>query len=204
MTTSAIVPPNNGRFETLCVAVVFLSVTIASAAWGLTRDEQSGPPQLLQWQVSAFDGLGADDQAIHSALRVASSDITYWNYDLNKWPTPDELAEILLPPFYEDAFWSEHGSVDWQLHVSASAEHGGATIYTGSGGTMPDQSGYLLVFQHRHVGTGFADQAEVWINKDTKAPTPEGFKAESLVKAGWRQVVTYSGADEHARMKGSD
>jgi hypothetical protein len=190
------------RLETVLVATFAVMLTAVASGYALTRDPEQGQQQLLDWQVSAFADLGPVDQAIYSALSVAAEDITYWNYDLAVWPQPEDLASIVLPPFYQDAFWEQNGRVKWQLHESANVELGGTTVYSGTGGVAEGQSGYILVFQHRHAGTGFTDQAQTWVHSEVDAPLPESFRAESLVRLGWKLVVKYSGADEVARVGG--
>lgn len=191
------------RAETFWVtAAAVLALGLALAVWTV-RGSDTGMPAPLDWQVSAFTDLGPDDQAIHSALVVAAVDIGWYNYDFNAWPTPEELDELLMPPFQHDAFWLEHGEIDWQRRIEASTDNGGATAYLGSGGHNPGQSAFLLVFQHRHVGVSFATQAEVWVHDQINPTPPDSYKSESLVRAGWRQVVAYSGADEVTRLKGN-
>jgi len=202
MVTTRMIEPSSGRLETMLVSGLTAMVALGGIAYALTQDMTTGPQRLMQWQVSAFDGLSEHDQAIYSALSVAAQDITYWNYDLNEWPTPEDLEAIFLPPFAKDMFWQQHGEVEWRLHAAASKDHGGTTVYSGSGGKASAQSAYLLVFLHRHVGTGFADQPEIWVHEDTMASKPDSFKPEALIKAGWRKVVPHTGADERARLKG--
>ena len=45
-------------------------------------------------------------------------------------------------------------------------------------------------------------QIDIWIHRDVQGKVPDTTKAESLVAAGWRQVIVYSGADEFTRLKG--
>lgn len=191
------------RVETIAVFGAGLLLAVLATGFAWWHGDQHGMPELLDWQVSAFSDLGQDDQAIHSALSSASEEIGWYNYDFNTWPTPDELDEMLMPPFFKDAFWEQHGHVAWKLLAQASVNDGGATAYLGSNGTNPDQSSYLLVFQHRHLGAAYSNQSEIWTFPGQTPVLPTGYKAETLVKAGWRQVVAYRGDDEVARLKGN-
>lgn len=203
MSGSAIVQPHSGRLENLLVWAAAAILVVVAATSALTRGADTGTPPLAEWQVSAFDGLAADDQAIYSALSVSAEDIGWMQYDSGVWPDIPEIEEMLLPPFLKDAFWEEHGRVAWQLLASADFNHGGATAYTGRAGTNAGQSAYLLVYQHRHMGVSFSNQAQIWVHQQTEPEAPTGYTNENLVRAGWRQVVPYSGADEVARLKGS-
>lgn len=193
----------NDRIETVAVAAAVVAVALAAVLYAWAREAAGArAPRLLDWQVSAFSGLGPDDQAIHSALSVAAEEIGWMNYDFGDWPAPDELDKLLMPPFYKDEFWKSHGSVRWGLPQAAAVYQGGDTSYIGTGGGAPGQSAYLLVFRHRHVGATYSNQTEIWVHRDSNRARPESFKPEVLIKDGWRQVVAYSGADETARLKG--
>jgi hypothetical protein len=191
------------RRETLIVAAALLVTAIATAGFALVRGTGGVyAPQLLEWQVSAFKDLGADDQTIHSSLSVAAEDIGSLNFDFGDWPKPEELDKLLISPFYKDDFWKQHGSVQWRQLNAADFNRGGDTSYLGTGGTSPGQSAYLLIFRHRHIGSAYTNQTEIWVHRDVNAGPPELYRAEDLAKAGWRQVISYSGADEAAHQKG--
>ncbi len=204
MTTIANTARRGERIESLVVAAavgIVAAITLGYAF--LLGTVESGPPRLLDWQVSAFFDLGPDDQAIHSALSAAAEEIGAMNYDFGDWAKPDELDRLLMPPFYKDEFFARHGSVDWRQLGAADYTQGGDTAYFGSGGLAPDQSAYLLIFRHRHIGSAYSNQTEIWVNPNAKIAAPEAYRAEFLARAGWRQVIPYSGADEVARLKGN-
>jgi hypothetical protein len=193
----------------------------------LLRPERVGPPTPLSWQVRSFDGLGAVDQAIHSALLPAGEEIIWDNNDTGGWISLERAQELLLPPFYQDAFWKANGEVHWQLvlpgthlvhkgadddatvagptvsDVSKATLGQGATVYYGSAGHAPGQSAYLLIIGHAHAGVMWANQATIWVHRDPNAPYPAIVKPESLVGEGWRQVIPYDGASEIERVKGT-
>lgn len=203
MAVVSIIPDQKkGRLETLAVAAVTAIVVFAAALWGATRDANARLPQLLEWQVNSLTSLNDDDQAIHSALVVAGEEIGYLNQDFGDWPKAEELNDLLIAPFYKDSFWSQHGEIKWELIRAADYNHGGDTGYFGNGGNQQAQSAFLLLFRHRHVGSTYANQIDVWIHRDSAVGRPIETKAEALVAAGWRQVVMYSGADELVRLKG--
>lgn len=226
------VRPASGRADTwalLCCGLAVFALVAGFIAW---RPSQAGSPRLLSWQVSSFDGLGAADQAIHSALLPAAEEITIANNDTGGWITMEQAQASLLPPFYRDAFWKNNGEVQWQLilpgtheahvvrHDDADGHAGhpapqptpnavsegslgqGATVYYGADGHAPGQSAYLLVIGHAHAGVMWTNQATIWVHPDPHAPYPGVVKPEGLVGQGWRQVVPYNGSSEVERVKG--
>ncbi len=196
-------PQSANRQETWIVWILIVVIACGAIVYGWVRDDAAKQAPLLDWQVNSFSGLGVDDQAIHSALIVAGEEIGYMNSDFGDWPSAEELDTILLAPFYKDEFWKLHGSVNWKLIRAASYQDGGDTGYLGTSGDRPGQSAYLLLFRHRHVGAAYANQIDIWINRDPNGKVPDTTKAESLVAAGWKQVIVYSGADEFMRLKGT-
>ncbi len=203
MTSIAVISPRKyQRQESVLIgAVIALTVSLATA-FGVAESVNSGAPVLLDWQLSSFADLGADDQAIHSALSAAGEEIGSMNYDFGDWVKPEELDNLLVSPFYKDEFWTLHGSVSWELIRAADLKNGGDTAYLGTGGAVAGQSAYLLLFRHRHLGANYTNQVDIWMHRDVNARLPGDTKAESLVTAGWKQVITYNGADELTRLKG--
>lgn len=223
------VRPRSGRWETLGLLLAAAAVIASVSGYMLLRPQKVGPPAALSWQVRSFDGLGPVDQAIHSALLPAGEEIIWNNNDTGGWITLERAQELVLPPFYRDAFWKTNGQVHWQLilpgthlsharptdrhaddatappasEVSQATQGQGATVYYGSGGNVPGQSAYLLVIGHAHAGVMWANQATIWIHPNANAPYPAIVKAESLVGDGWRQVIPYDGNSEIERVKGT-
>jgi hypothetical protein len=176
-----------------------VAITVIYAA--MLPDEPA-PPPLLEWQVSAFSDLTAEDQAIHSALHAAVGEIDWYYYRLTAWPDIPALEEEYLPPFYRDAFWETNGSVQWTLGLPLNNDQG-ATYYHGAGGTVPGQSAYLLLMGHIHAGMLASNQNTIWVHEDPNAPYPEIVRQDSLIRAGWKKVIVYSGADELERLRGA-
>lgn len=214
-----VVRPASGRWESLGLLLATLAVTTGVLGYVMLRPERVGPPVPLSWQVRSFDGLGAADQAIHSALLPAGEEIIWFNNDTGGWITLEYAQKLLLPPFYRDVFWKTNGQVHWQLilpgthqahdpsadtasSVSQATQGQGATVYYGAAGRAPGQSAYLLIIGHAHAGVMWANQATIWVHRDPNAPYPGIVKPESLVGAGWRQVIPYDGASEVERVKG--
>lgn len=228
-----IIPPSSGRLESIVFFLATFLLLAITAAYVLLKPKQEGPPPLLDWQVSSFDGLSSVDQAIHSALLPAADEIIWANNDTGRWPTIAELQDTLLPPFYEDNFWQVNGEVKWQVIMPGANKTGeaapppppktnnglasfvapnavyqgtlgqGTASYYGSGGTAPGQSAYLIVIGHAHSGVYWINQATLWIHNNPNAPFPDILKPEGLVARGWRQIIPYNGASEVERVKGN-
>jgi len=201
MSLTVDVRPASGRHESLAVALVTVVVIGGTLAYAATRPETGAMPTLAEWQVSAFDGLGPADQAIHSAIGPAIEEAIF-RYDFDGyWPTAGELAESFISPFHQDIFWETNGQVDWALHRPEQTDQG-SVYYLGRAGQVPGQSAYLALIRHQHLNTVNTNQLDLWVHADPRAPEPTGVTPQSLVRQGWRQVVTYSGASEVERIKG--
>ena len=228
-----IIQPSSGRLESIVFFLITFVLVASTAGYILLKAKQEGPPPLLSWQVSSFDGLSEVDQAIHSALLPAADEIIWANNDTGRWPSIAELQDTLLPPFYEDNFWQVNGEVQWQVIMPGANKTGeaapppppksnnglasfvapnavyqgtlgqGTASYYGSGGKAPGQSAYLIVIGHAHSGVYWINQATLWIHKDPNAPFPDILKPEGLVARGWRQIIPYNGASEVERVKGT-
>ncbi len=202
MSDTLIISPQNGRLESAVVAVAFCAVVGVTAIYAAMQPDEPASPPLLEWQVSSFSDLTAEDQAVHTALFSAVGEIDWYFYRLRLWPDIPDLEEDYLPPFYKDAFWEKNGSLQWSLGRPLNNDQG-ATYYHGAGGTVPGQSSYLLLMGHIHAGMLASNQNTIWVHDDPNVPYPEIVRRDSLIRAGWKQVITYSGADELERLRGA-
>jgi hypothetical protein len=201
MSYAATVQPQNGRAESLLIAVATVLVIAVTVALAALRTEESAVQPMQDWQISAFSGLSPVDQAVHSSLDAAVGEINWYYYRLTAWPDVPDLEAEFIPPFYKDIFWETNGRVNWKLGLPLNSDQG-ATFYHGSGGTAENQSAYLLILAHIHAGMLPANQSTIWVNADPYAPFPDVVKPEQLILSGWKQVVPYSGKDELERLKG--
>jgi len=201
MSDALVISPQGGRVESAVVAFAVCAVVAITVVYAAMQPDEPAPPPLLEWQVSSFSDLTAEDQAIHSALYSAVGEIDWFYYRLTAWPDIPDLEEEYLPPFYKDAFWEKNGSLQWSLGLPLNNDQG-ATYYHGAGGTVPGQSAYLLLMGHIHAGMLASNQNTIWVHDDPNAPYPEIVRPDSLIRAGWKQVIPYSGADELERLRG--
>jgi hypothetical protein len=183
------------------VAIAVSAVVAFTIIYAALLPDEPAPTPLLEWEVSAFSDLSAEDQAIHSALHSAVGEIDWYYYRLTAWPDIPDLEAEYLPPFYKDAFWETNGSIKWTLGLPLNNDQG-ATYYHGAGGTVPGQSAYLLLMGHLHAGMLASNQNTIWVHDDPNAPYPEIVRPDSLIRAGWKKVIVYSGADELERLRG--
>ena len=208
---SDIVRPLSSRAETWLVAGITVFILLASGIGVASRRVEDTGQRLFDWQISAFYDLKQTDQAVYSALLAASEEL-WWIHDefltfgtpeqlADPWPTVEQLSEeYLLPPFAQDVAWSQQGEIQWERIASYSFE--GSTVYFGTGGTLPDQSAYLVMLSHVHKGAIWANGEFIWVHPDVNVPSPPTITRDSLIVNGWKEVVPYNGAMEVDRLKG--
>ncbi|MET0292954.1 MAG: hypothetical protein ABW136_11385, partial [Steroidobacteraceae bacterium] len=120
-----------------------------------------------------------------------------------RWPSPQDLEDFELPPFFKDRSWEQNGSLQWSLFEPlAEGEMQGSTMYLGTDGKLPAQGSFLVVIGHLHAGFQNKNVISIWWKKDTHAELPKSGFQDVLILQGWREVVPYSGAQEVQRMFG--
>ena len=195
-----IVRPAGAGHETL--AVLGASVLIVAAAasyigWGGAEQDVVALPAS---QVDARVDLNPAEQGIYADLRVAHDEIRY-TLDAGQ-PRPDAagLAALGLPPFVQDPSSATRGGHVWsdvaadarQAYLGRSAEAAVAGSFLmlapGPRAAMPSDA-----HGHGHGGSPAAGaepgQAEIWLNRTSQATVPARLDPDSLVAAGWRQVM---------------
>jgi hypothetical protein len=205
---TTMVRPASARLETLCILCVTAVLVAGTVALARTHAQAQQDSFIADWQVSAFSGLSAVDQANYNALMLAG-DIIQLTYDSAyrmgepHWLTVEELSVldegIGLAPFMRDVSWKQGGEVQWQLITSYLID--GSTVYFGNHGNVPGQSAYLLVIAHLHKGASYKNQSIVWIHRNPDVEAPRTVNIDSLVRNGWKQVVPYRGEDEVKRLR---
>jgi len=208
------IQPASHRLESRLIAALVGLIVLGTVgtAWLRGGDDTEDP--LFDWQISAFYDLNAANQAVYNALLVASDELWYSHWDLLQWGTEEERARpwpavadldefYLMPPFTRDVAWQQQGQIQWELVAWFGGERlDGSAVYFGSGGSLEDQSAYLLVLSHVHKGASYTDGAQIWIHDDTNVTAPAPVTRDSLIVNGWKEVVPYSGAMEVERLRG--
>src|SRR5262245_44218700 len=88
------------------------------ALWALAvvgHQRRESQPDLLGYQVSAFDAFNPVEQGIYADLAVAGQEISARFRESGKFMSVDELAEDSLPPFDMTAAAVRRGSPTWSL-----------------------------------------------------------------------------------------
>ncbi len=196
-----IVPPSLNRWETVLLVLALVGMVSFTAFYAETYGLEEKQQEILDWQISAYDGLSNTDQAIYNELLVAADEIYYMSYYSGYWPDDPDFQDALLPPFYRDLSWENNGSIKWTLkNVIQEGEAQGLTLYHGNGGTIPGQGAWLLVIDHKHAGNAQINGSSIFWHSDSNAPVPDTSKVQSIVLHGWKQVVPYFGRDEVERL----
>jgi hypothetical protein len=204
------VRPAGARYEALLLVIASLLVVSLLALYVRERGQEGGKDPLAEWQISAFDTLTGVDQAIYNALFTAKDDIPYLYEDVNllagpndkfRWPNLQDFQDALLPPFFHDKSWEQNGSLKWTLYEPlAEGEMQGSTMYLGTDGTHDKQGSFLLVVGHVHMGFQNNNAIAIWWNAKNHLVMPKSGFRDSLILAGWREVVPHSGAQEVKRI----
>jgi hypothetical protein len=214
MTATAIenVRPVGARLESLLLLAATVLICAALALYVRERGQVVATEALQEWQVSAFDSLTGADQAIYNALFTAKDEITYIYDDINllnqpgqkfRWPSPADMQDYLLPPFYRDGSWQQNGSLQWTLHEPlAEGEMQGSVMYVGTDGRTAGQGSCLLVVGHVHAGFQNNNSIVIWWNAANHVEVPGSGFRDGLILQGWREVVPHSGAREVQRLFG--
>src|SRR5687768_2204875 len=187
--TMQIIPPSINRWESALLAVALVALVAFTGLYAETYGIEEKEQEILDWQISAYDGLQSVDQAIYNELLVAADEIYYMNYYNGYWPMDADFQDALLPPFYRDLSWERNGSLNWVLKdVIQEGEAQGLTLYHGSGGTVEGQGAFLLIIDHKHAGNSQINGSSIWWHPDTNVAVPETSKISSIVLHGWKQV----------------
>jgi hypothetical protein len=197
-----LVPSSHNGWESylLVMAIISLvSITLMNAYFlGRTQQDIS----LHDWQISAYSDLVGVDQAIYQEMATALEEIFDLHLSLDYWPEQPEFEAHYLPPFFRDATWQRNGAVFWLMRDSTPADSSdGVVLYHGTGGNIPGQGSYLILINHGHAGTLQLNDATFWWHPDPDSETPEQPTLSSLIIAGWRQIIAYTGEDERMRLR---
>lgn len=209
---AALIQPTGGRTEGLTLLAVTTVIAGMLALYVSIRGTGDDSIELLEWQISAFATLEGADQAIYNSLFTVKDEIPYIYDDINmfnepgekfRWPGLADFQDWLLPPFYEDTSWEQNGSLQWSLYEPlAEGEMQGSTMYLGTDGSLNDQGSFLLIIGHVHAGITNNNAIQIWYHDARSVEMPQSGFQDSLIRAGWKLVVPYSGDQEVERLFG--
>jgi hypothetical protein len=207
-----LVRPSGSRYEGALLVGITVLVIGVLALYVKVSGRNADAVELFDWQVSSFATLEGADQAIYNSLYTVKDEIPFIYDDINQfnepgekfhWPNLQNFQDFLLPPFYQDTSWEQTGSLQWSLYEPLpEGEMQGSTMYLGTDGQLPGQGSFLLVIGHVHAGFTNNNAIVIWWNPANHVEMPESGYQDSLILAGWKQVVPYSGDQEVKRIFG--
>jgi hypothetical protein len=211
-TLERIVQPSGSRSEGLVLFAITICVAGMLAWYVAVSGRDDSPPELLEWQISAFRTLEGADQAVYNSLFTVKDEIPYIYDDINlfnepgekfRWPNFDDFQEWLLPPFYKDTSWEQNGSLEWTLFEPlAEGEMQGSIMYLGTNGSLAGQGSFLLIIGHVHAGITNNNAMQIWYNSQRSVSMPERSYQDSIIREGWQLVIPYQGNQEVERLFG--
>lgn len=209
---SQVIRPSSHRHEGLTLLAATAVIAGALALYVAVSGRGDDSIDLLEWQISSFAGLEGADQAIYNSLFTVKDEIPYIYDDINmfnepgvkfRWPNLQDFQDWLLPPFYQDNSWEQNGALQWSLYEPlAEGEMQGSTMYLGTDGRLPAQGSFLLIIGHVHAGITNNNAMQIWYHEQRSVEMPESGFQDSLIRAGWKLVVPYSGDQEVERLFG--
>jgi hypothetical protein len=178
MSRAQVVRPAGAGHETLYVLLAALLIVALAAGVVSLRGERDDEQPIAAHQLDARRDLNAAEQGIHTDLWVAVDEIRALRDEAGAAPGVEALAEEGLPPFVADASSQSRGSHQWsQLPGSA---------YLGRSQDPTVAGSFLLIVP----GTDEA-QPDLWLRRDSSAMAPDSLAPDTLIAAGWQQVVTH-------------
>lgn len=202
-----VVRPSGAGLETRMVFAVALLTIIICGSVILFRSSGATAKVIPAWQVDAFSDLRGEEMAIFNGLYTAAPEIELFYEDEGGWPTVDQLAKELIPPFVHDAAWEKNGAPGWVRNI-ISTQDKDIALYVGHPRDGTKSGSFMLVMLHDLVkkegNAGAAVHApyEVWIHASPVADVPTMVTDQALINKRWREVVARKGEDETRRTKG--
>jgi len=172
------VRPAGAGHETLYVLLAAALIVVLAAGVVALRGEREDEQPIAAHQLDARRDLTAAEQGIHTDLWVAVDEIRALTVENGVAPDAQVLAEEGLPPFVDDASSRSRGNHQW------SQLPGGA--YLGRSRDAAVAGSFLLM-----LGAEADTPPQLWLRHDRAAVVPDAFSSDSLIAAGWQQVVTH-------------
>ncbi|MBF0334051.1 MAG: hypothetical protein HQL40_10465 [Alphaproteobacteria bacterium] len=212
---SQLVRPAGARREGLYLLGVCGVILLAWAAMVAQRHVVPVKTELAPWQITAFGNLNPAEQGLFGDLWATAIEIDALHKDnAGVWPSVEDLSDLAMPPFPQDAMWEGRGRHAWTANRAEYAG-GHAVVYLGRTASTKDARTFALVLAHRHppvppsketrdpprekaegAAAGPADAFfTVWIHPTGDTPFPPIAKLADLAAAGWKEIVPVRGAD---------
>ncbi|MDO9434504.1 DUF6162 family protein [Hydrogenophaga sp.] len=189
MTTQVVKPAGAGH-ETLWVLLAAACILSVAAIVVGVRAQPLAAAALAPNQIDARTQLNAVEQGVHADLLVASEEIEALVASDKVLPRIEQLREMELPPFALGAGAGTRGGHEWR-----TATQGHEMAYVGRSAAPEVAASMLLRLPAKGEGVapdahGHGDEPEVWVQREGPQTWPEQLDGASLVRQGWRQVVT--------------
>lgn len=195
---------------------LLIVIILAISSWVVSTAESNiVTSEVKAGQLDARDGLNAIEQGLHSDLKAASEDVM-WLLENGEIPTPQNLADELLPPFAQDVVSEERGAHQWSLIPQAQVTQHDALGYIGISHQPTTAGSFLLrvkmpvskqTHSDKHADTSTQAAFSIWIkqqskNADASATLESDLKTQTsidlapkrLLKEGWLEVVSHFNA----------
>lgn len=188
------VGPPSLRRETFGVICSAAAIVLFSATHVLATRHSTSGPSLLPYQ-KRFRDLNNEEQRTFRALSEALIEAESFRFTRGHWPTSNDLAEQILPPFAPDP-------LDKEQRTWSSREDRNGVNYLGKNEQDPNKSAFLLLVQeadekaalgavldeeHHQLPNGDLVHVSIWM----RAPAgtiPSGVIADPKL-SGWTQLV---------------
>ncbi|WP_194791286.1 DUF6162 family protein [Pseudomonas sp. UFMG81] len=178
MSRAQVVRPAGAGHETLYVLLAAALIVLLAASVVALRGEREDEQAIAAHQLDARRDLNAAEQGIHTDLWVAVEEIRALHEDTGVAPDAQALAEEGLPPFVADASSQSRGNPQWTLL--------GNGAYLGRSQDAQVAGSFLLI-----LPSAADAQPDIWLRRDSSALAPDALDHDTLIAAGWRQVVTH-------------
>lgn len=204
--SKTVVPPLRQRGELLFLLIVTLSILLIATLLLALSGKKSTVKKLKSYQINAIEKLGPNDRKLFTELYSQAAEIERLHFTGGEqWPDIKLLEDELIPPFSQDALWSNKIKHTWTLFPNDRDDvHFGA--YLGKSGNPTTASSFILVFEHFHtmdgayyIGINKEKAFSIWV-KPGEVSIPSDFSQGALISSGWYQAVAYTGSDELKKM----
>jgi hypothetical protein len=184
------VRPAGAGHEALWVLLAALAIVLAAALLIGVRVQPAAAAALAPHQIDARGELNAAEQGVLADLLVAAEEILALADSERALPPLQRLRELDLPPFDTGLEGAARGGHEWR-----QLQRGPHLAYVGRSAAPAVAASFLLRLPLPAAGDhagheGHEASADVWLRREAAAAWPEQFDDASLVRQGWRQVVT--------------
>ncbi|MDH0303604.1 MULTISPECIES: DUF6162 family protein [unclassified Pseudomonas] len=178
MSRAQVVRPAGAGHETLYVLLVAALILMLAASVVSLRGERQDEVAIAAHQLDARRDLNAAEQGIHTDLWVAADEIRALHEETGSAPETQALADEGLPPFVADASSQSRGGHQWSRLENST--------YLGRSQDAQVAGSFLMI-----LAPSADTPPDIWLRRDSTAVAPDALDRDTLIAAGWQQVVTH-------------